>query len=430
MKQAPNANFSMHRMFDNPFADSSHLYSLHEMHHALMTPVHTMANATKVMFRHPYNMMSYTKFGRTVAAASELLERATRRYVKPEFGITRASIDGKRHDIEEEVVLEKPFCKLLHFRKKQGVKQPIILVVAPMSGHYATLLRGTVRELLPYADVYITDWADARHVPYYEGKFDLDDYIEYLMEFMRFLGKDTHVIAVCQPAVPVMAAVSLLNAKKDPCAPRSMTLMGGPIDTREAPTEVNRTATEKPLAWFEKHVITRVPANYPGFMRRVYPGFLQLTGFMTMNLERHIGEHVKLFQHLVQGDGDSAEAHRVFYDEYLSVIDLTAEFYLQTIDIVFQKHALPKGEWYHLGEKIDPSKITQTALLTIEGELDDISGVGQTKAAHKLCTNLAKEKQHYHFQKDVGHYGIFNGRKYREFILPVIVDFIKKHGKS
>lgn len=414
-------------MFENPFTENSQLYNMHEMHHATMSPIRTMANANKLFFRSPYNLLSYTRFGKTVAAASELMERATRRYIKPEFEIGRTSINGKRYDIEEEVVAEKPFCKLLHFKKTEKVNQPRVLLVAPMSGHHATLLRGTVRGLLPHADVYITDWQDAREVPYYEGKFDLGDYITYLMDFMKHLGRDTHVIAVCQPAVPVMAAVSLLNAQNAPHAPRSMTLMGGPIDTREAPTVVNRTATERPLSWFEQNVVTRVPANYPGFMRKVYPGFLQLTGFMTMNLERHIGEHVKLFNHLIQGDGDSAAAHRKFYDEYLSVADLPGEFYLQTIDVVFQRHLLPKGEMTYNGQKVDPSKITRTALLTIEGELDDISGVGQTKAAQKLCSNLPDDMKHHHLQKAVGHYGIFNGSKFREKILPVMVDFMQKH---
>lgn len=416
-------------MFENPFAENSQLYNMHEMHHATMSPIRTLANANKLFFRSPYNLLSYTRFGKTIAAASELMERATRRYIKPEFGIERTSIHGKRYDIEEEVVAEKPFCKLLHFKKteKPKAKQPTVLLVAPMSGHHATLLRGTVRGLLPHADVYITDWVDAREVPYYEGKFDLGDYITYVMDFMKHLGRDTHVIAVCQPAVPVMAAVSLLNAQNAAHAPRSMTLMGGPIDTREAPTVVNRTATERPLSWFEQNVVTRVPANYPGFMRKVYPGFLQLTGFMTMNLERHIGEHIKLFNHLVQGDGDSAEAHRTFYNEYLAVADLPGEFYLQTIDVVFQRHLLPKGEMTYNGQKVDPSKITRTALLTIEGELDDISGVGQTKAAQKLCSSLPADMKHHHLQKAVGHYGIFNGSKFREKILPVMVDFMQKH---
>jgi poly(3-hydroxybutyrate) depolymerase len=414
-------------MFENPFLENSQLYNIHEMHHATMSPLRTIATANKLLFRSPYNLLSYTRVGKSIAAASELVERATRRYIKPEFDIERTSIDGKRYDIEEETVSEKPFGRLLHFRKTEEIKQPQVLLVAPMSGHHATLLRGTVRGLLPHADVYITDWTDAREVPYYEGKFDLGDYITYLMDFMKLLGRDTHVIAVCQPAVPVMAAVSVLNAMNAPHAPRSMTLMGGPIDTREAPTVVNRTATERPLSWFENNVVTRVPANYPGFMRRVYPGFLQLTGFMTMNLERHIGEHVKLFNHLVQGDGDSAEAHRKFYDEYLSVADLPGEFYLQTIDVVFQRHLLPKGEMTYNGKKVDPGKITRTALLTIEGELDDISGVGQTAAAHKLCKSLPDSMKKHHLQKAVGHYGIFNGSKFRQHILPVISEFIHTH---
>lgn len=417
-------------LFENPFAENTQLYNIHEMHHATMSPVHTLATANKVFFRHPYNILSYTKFGKSIAAASELVERATRRYIKPEFGIDRTSIEGKRVDVFEEVVETKPFGRLLHFRKpSQFDKQPKVLLVAPMSGHHATLLRGTVRALLPYSDVYITDWTDAREVPYYQGKFDLEDYISYVIDYLTLLGGKAHVIAVCQPAVPVMAATAIMNANKDPNAPRSMTLMGGPIDTREAPTEVNRTATERPYSWFEKNVVTRVPANYPGFMRRVYPGFLQLTGFMTMNLDRHVGEHIKLFNHLVQGDDDSVEAHRAFYNEYLSVADLPAEFYLQTIDVVFQRHLLPKGEMTYKGQKVDPSKITKTALLTIEGELDDISGTGQTKAAQKLCSGLAKEKKKHHEQKAVGHYGIFNGRKFREHILPIMVDFMKANDK-
>lgn len=416
-------------MFENPFAENSQLYNIHEMHHATMSPFRTLATANKYFFSSPYNLLSYTRFGKSMAAASELLERATRRYIKPEFGIERTSIEGKRYDIEEETVLEKPFGRLLHFKKTQKINQPTVLLVAPMSGHHATLLRGTVRGLLPHADVYITDWTDAREVPMYEGKFDLSDYISYLIDFMKLLGRDTHTIAVCQPAVPLLAAVAVLNAQNASYAPRSMTLMGGPIDPREAPTVVNRTATERPLSWFEKNVVTRVPANYPGFMRQVYPGFLQLTGFMTMNLERHVTEHVKLFNHLVQGDGDSAEAHRKFYDEYLSVADLPGEFYIQTIDEVFQRHLLPKGEMVYKGQKIDLSKITRTALLAVEGELDDISGVGQTKASIKLCSKLPDDMKHYHLQKGVGHYGIFNGSKFREHVLPVMVDFMKKHDK-
>ena len=370
---------------------------------------------------------AYTGLGRTMTAGFELLERVTKRYTKPEFGLTRTIIDGQKVEVKDEVVDTKPFCHLRHFKrnlKRPG--DPTVLLVAPMSGHHATLLRGTVAGLLPHADVYITDWVDAREVPAFIGKFDLDDYITYLIQFLHFIGKDVHVIAVCQPAVPVYAAVALMSEDKDAFTPRSMTLMGGPIDTRRAPTQVNQLAMERPLEWFEQHVITRVPANYPGFMRRVYPGFLQLSGFMQLNLDRHIGEHLKLFQHLVAGDGESAAAHREFYDEYLSVADLPAEFYLQTIDAVFQRQALPRGEFTYRGRTVKPSAITKTRLLCIEGERDDISGIGQTKAAIRLSTQLADDRKQYYLQRGVGHYGIFNGRKYREFIVPVIMEHIKK----
>jgi poly(3-hydroxybutyrate) depolymerase len=302
--------------------------------------------------------------------------------------------------------------------------------VAPLSGHYATLLRGTVEALLPHFEIYITDWADGREVPTQLGGFDLDDYIDYLIEFMEFLGPEIHTMAVCQPAVPLLAAVAIMADSTPAAAPASMTLIGGPVDTRKNPTEVNKLATKRSLEWFKSHVITRVPFNYPGFLRPVYPGFLQLSGFMTMNLDRHIGEHVKLFQHLVNGDGESAEAHKKFYNEYLSVLDLPAEFYLQTIEVVFQQHALPKGEWVSRGRHIDPSKITRTALLTLEGELDDISGVGQTQAAQTLCSGLKPTQKKHHLQPAVGHYGIFNGRKFRDLIVPIIKDFAAKQSEK
>jgi poly(3-hydroxybutyrate) depolymerase len=296
-----------------------------------------------------------------------------------------------------------------------------------MSGHYATLLRGTVEAMLPHYDVYITDWVDARTVPLLEGSFDLDDYVDYVTEFLRHLGPDTSVMAVCQPSVPVMAAVALMNAAKDPAAPRTMILIGGPIDTRRNPTAVNRLAEEKGMDWFRNNVIMKVPAPHAGMMRDVYPGFLQLGGFMTMNLDRHIDAHKDLFKHLVEGDGESASAHRKFYDEYLSVCDLPAEFYLDCIEQVFQKHLMPKGEFMYEGKKVNPAKITKTALLTLEGELDDISGVGQTKAAQTICSGLPENMRKHHMQLGVGHYGIFNGRKFREHVLPIIVEFVNKH---
>ncbi|MCI5049331.1 MAG: polyhydroxyalkanoate depolymerase [Rickettsiales bacterium] len=415
-----------------PYLENSHLYSLHEMQTAGMTPLRMMANATKHIFSNPLSPLSYTDYGRHVAAASELVERITKKYPKPEFGIKKVEAEGKRIDVEVETLIAKPFCNLLHFKRTHNGKEyngdgSKLLVVAPMSGHHATLLRGTVQALIPHHDVYITDWLDAREVAVGAGKFDLNDYIDYLIEFIHHLGPNLHTMAVCQPSVPLYAAVAVLNEKKDKCAPKTMTLMGGPVDTRKAPTEVNRLAKERSLNWFESHVITRVPINYPGFMRRVYPGFLQLTGFMSMNMDRHIESHINLFKHLIEGDGESAAAHRKFYNEYLSVCDLPADFYLQTIVDVFKKHALPKGEFKHHGELVKPEAINKTAILAVEGELDDISGVGQTKASLDISTGLAKGKKKYHLQKNVGHYGIFNGRRYREHVRPVITDWIKKH---
>ncbi len=406
--------------------ENSHLYNLHEIQYAAMAPFKMMARMSKALHQSPMSPLTYTHYGRNIAAAAELFERVTHRYAKPEFGIAETLVSGKKVAIHEEVVLEKPFCKLLHFKKESGTKQPRLLIVAPMSGHHATLLRGTVEALLPFLDVYITDWVDARNVPAYHGAWHLEEYIDYTVEFTRHLGPDVHLLAVCQPSVPVMVAASVMNEKKDPCTPRSMTLIGGPIDTRINPTKVNQLAETKPIQWFKQNVITRVPVNYPGFMRRVYPGFLQLSGFMQLNLDRHIDAHKDLFKHLVEGDGESAKAHRKFYDEYLAVADLPAEFYLDCIEEVFQKHSLPKGEFKYKGKFVKPEAITQTGLLTLEGELDDISGVGQTKAAQTLCKNLPTSKRHHHVQPGVGHYGIFNGRKFREHVVPIIVDFIGK----
>lgn len=408
------------------YRENSHLYSLHEMQYAAIAPLNLLASAGKALHRHPLSPLAYTGIGRSLAAAAEVLERVTHRYGKPIFGIACTKVDGKTVDIEEEIVASKPFCHLIHFAKPAHIKQPKLLLVAPMSGHHATLLRGTVEALLPFLDVYITDWLDARNVPLYEGNFRLEDYIAYTIEFTRLLGPDVHLMAVCQPSVPVMIAASVMNEEKDKGTPRSMTLIGGPIDTRVNPTKVNETAKQKPISWFEQNVITRVPFHYPGFMRRVYPGFLQLTGFMQLNLDRHINAHLDLFKHLVEGDGESAAAHRKFYDEYLSVADLPADFYIDCIDQVFQRHLLPKGEFMYKGERVKPEAITETALLTLEGELDDISGVGQTEAAQKLCSSLPASKRKHYMQPGVGHYGIFNGRKFREHVVPIIVDFVHK----
>jgi len=406
--------------------ENSPLYSFHEMQHAVMSPINFMAHASKAFHSNPLSPISYTCYGRRMAAASEVLERVTHRYGKPIFGLTHAKVAGKDIHIDEDIIAELPFCRLLHFKKDMKKEQPKLLIVAPMSGHHATLLRGTVEALLPYLDVYITDWIDAREVPTHHGEFHLEDYINYTIEFTRIV-KDAHLLAVCQPSVPVMIAAIVMNERKDPHTPLSMTLIGGPIDTRINPTKVNKLASEKPLQWFKNNVITRVPVNYPGFMRRVYPGFLQLSGFMQLNLDRHIDAHKDLFKHLIEGDGESAAAHRKFYDEYLSVCDLPAEFYLDCIDQVFQRHLLPKGEFIYEGKKVKPSAITETALLTLEGELDDISGVGQTQAAQTICSALPESKRTHYVQKGVGHYGIFNGRKFRDHVVPIIVEFINKH---
>jgi len=407
--------------------ENSHLYHLHEMHYAALAPLNLLANASKALHNSPFSPLAYTGFGRHMAAAAELLERVTHRYGKPDFGITHTHVKGKDVTIYEEVVMEKPFGDLIHFKKYGNIKQPKMLIVAPMSGHHATLLRGTAEALLPFLDVYITDWKDARNVSLLHGDFHLEDYIHYVIEFTKKLEPDVHLMAVCQPSVPVMIAASVMNQTKDKATPRSMTLIGGPIDARINPTKVNKLSMEKPMSWFEQHMITRVPFNYPGFMRRVYPGFMQLTSFMALDPDRHINAHVDLFNHLVEGDGESARAHKKFYDEYLSVCDLPAEFYLDCIEQVFQKFLLPTGNFVYEGKKVKPEAITETALLTLEGELDDISGVGQTEAAQTLCSGLTASMKKHHMQKGVGHYGIFNGRKFREHVVPIIVEFVEKH---
>jgi poly(3-hydroxybutyrate) depolymerase len=403
------------------------LYEVYELNHAVMGPWRAAAELGLKFWQHPVNPLAKTYMGRSMAAGLEMFERATRRYGKPQFGITETLVGGHKVDVSEERLLTKPFCELLHFRKP-GVDQKKLLIVAPMSGHYATLLRGTVEGMLPHFDCYITDWADARAVPLSEGRFDLDDYIDYVIEMVRFLGPGTNVMAVCQPSVPVLAAVSLMNAAKDKCAPASMILMGGPIDTRRNPTAVNKLAAERGINWFRKNAVMRVPLPNVGAFRQVYPGFLQLTGFMTMNLDRHVDAHRELFWHLVEGDGDSADKHTDFYDEYMSVMDLTAEFYLQTVEKVFVHHDFAHGTFSHRAKKVDPAKITKTALMTVEGERDDISGVGQTEAAHDLCSALPAEMKTHYLQPSVGHYGVFSGSRFRKEIVPRISDFIAKHG--
>ncbi len=362
-----------------------------------------------------------------MAAAAELFERSTRRYRRPDWNIHSTTVGGEQVGVHLATVWERPFCKLIHFERAlthaPRRPQPKLLIVAPMSGHYPTLLRGTVETFLPNHEVYITDWADARMVPVSAGRFDLDDYIDYVISMLHALGGDVHVIAVCQPSVPVMAAVARMEAEDDPYVPHSMVLMGGPIDTRINSNSVNRLAQERGIDWFRHNVITKVPFPHPGFMRDVYPGFLQLHGFMSMNLDRHLEAHRDLFLNLVKGDGDSAQKHREFYDEYLAVMDLSAEFYLQTVDTVFIRHALPKGQMTHRGRAVDPSRIRHVALMTVEGEKDDISSVGQTDAAHVLCPNIPADKKVHYMQQGVGHYGVFNGSRFRAEIAPRIADF-------
>ncbi|ESY93216.1 polyhydroxyalkanoate depolymerase [Mesorhizobium australicum] len=408
-------------------------YQLYEMNHAALQPARLYADAVRLFYSNPLNPVSHTPWGRSIAAGAELFERTTRRYGKPQFGLAKTVVDWTSVAVTEKTVWSKPFCNLVRFERAvpAGRKaDPKLLIVAPMSGHYATLLRGTVEAMLPYADVHITDWVDARMVPLADGSFDLDDYIDYVIDMLHTLGPDTHVMAVCQPSVPVLAAVALMEAKGDPFVPSTMTLMGGPIDTRRNPTAVNLLAKEKGIDWFRDNVVMRAPWPVPGFGREVYPGFLQLSGFMSMNLDRHIIAHKEFFMNLVKHDGDNAEKHRDFYDEYLAVMDLTAEFYLQTVDTVFVRHALPKGEMTHRGTRIDPSVIRNVALFTVEGENDDISGLGQTKAAQDLCVNIPGDKKAHYMQPAVGHYGVFNGSRFRSEIVPRIVDFITSYGRQ
>jgi poly(3-hydroxybutyrate) depolymerase len=413
---------------------STPLYWFYEMSHAALNPSRAVADATRLLFKNPLNPFYLTTFGKSIAAAAEVFERSTRRYGRPEWRISSTLVGGERVPVHATTVWERPFCRVTRFERaiehQPRRPQPRLLIVAPMSGHYATLLRGTVEAFLPNHDVHITDWQDARTVPLSEGRFDLDDYIDYVISMFHALGSDTHVVAVCQPAVPVLATVALMEADGDPYAPTSMTLMGGPIDTRVNPTSVNALAEKRGIDWFRRNVITKVPFPNPGFMRDVYPGFLQLYGFISMNLDRHIEAHRELFRNLVKGDGDSAQKHKEFYDEYLAVVDLAAEFYLQTVDTVFVRHALPKGEMMHRDRPVDPGQIRRTALLTIEGEHDDISGVGQTEAAHRLCVNLPADRQAHWLQPGVGHYGVFNGSRFRSEIAPRIADFILSAGSN
>lgn len=405
------------------------LYNAYEMQRNLLAGASAWATAGAELLNHPANPLSYFGGGPILASALEVFAHAAAPRGKPAFNLPTTMVDGREVAVTEVIEKRKPFGQLKHF-VREGVPagQPKLLIVAPMSGHYATLLRGTVERMLPGHDVWITDWRDARSVPMNDGHFDLDDYVDYLIDWLGHIGPGAHMLAVCQPSVPSYAAACIMSQTKNPNRPRTLTMMGGPIDTREAPTVVNELATERPITWFEQNVVATVPFPYPGAGRRVYPGFMQLAGFMTMNLGNHMMSHWEMFKHLVDGDEQSADATKEFYDEYRSVCDMTAEFYLQTVQEVFQKHSLPKGELMHRGVRVDPAAITDIGLLAIEGERDDISGLGQTKAALTIATGLPEEHKRYFMAPAVGHYGIFNGSKWRKLIAPIIEDWIVRHG--
>ena len=412
------------------------LYQLFETQRALLSPFSEFATASAKLYSHPLSPFAQTPGAQRISAGFGLMHRLTKEYEKPEFGITNIQVDGVDVVVQQQTVIEKPFCKLIRFKRftddgkllEVMRDQPSVLVVAPLSGHHSTLLRDTVRLLLQHHKVYITDWVDARMVEAAVGPFRLDDYVHYVQEFIRHIGPEVHVISVCQPTVPVLAAVSLMATAGEK-TPRTMTMMGGPIDARKSPTAVNNLAMNKSIEWFENNVIYSVPHNYPGVGRPVYPGFLQHSGFVAMNPNRHMTSHYDYFKDLIRGDDESADSHREFYDEYNAVLDLPAEYYIDTIRTVFQEFALVNGDWSVAGKLVRPQDIKTTALLTIEGELDDISGAGQTAAALDLCSGIPKARKRHYDVKGAGHYGIFSGRRWRELAYPEIQELIAKHHK-
>jgi len=412
------------------------LYSAYEMAYSAMGPMRVTAGIAAKFWRSPFNPAADTWMGRSAAAAFDVMEHATRRYPKPQWGLDETTVNGKSVPVTIETIESKPFCSLIRFKREDGALQkakgskapdPRVLIVAPLSGHYATLLRGTVEAMLPEHDVYVTDWVDARNVPVALGRFDLNDYVDYLIDFMRIIGPGAHAMAVCQPGPALLAAVAVMAENDDPARPATMTILGSPIDTRRSPTVPNILSQERSYEWFARNMIYTAPAPYPGMMRRVYPGFVQLYSFLSMNSDRHVNAHYDYFTHLVEGDGDSADKHRQFYDEYMSVIDMTEEFYLQTIREVFQEHTLANGEFMHRGNLVKPQAVTDVALMTVEGENDDISGIGQTQAAHDLCVNIPGKMKIDYVQPDVGHYGVFNGSRWRDEIQPRIAKFMRAH---
>lgn len=407
------------------------LYSLYELSHWTLAPARAAAQLQALVLRSPLNPIAESDLSKAAAAASDVFESVTRRYSKPAWDLPETMVQGVPVAVTPEIVWRTPWCGLTHFRRDEAAltrargkrADPVVLIVAPLSGHYATLLRGTVEAFLPAYEVYITDWQDARMAPILTGRFDLNDYVDHILFMLRHLGPDIHVVAVCQPGPPVLAAIALLAEANDAAIPATMTFMGSPIDARRSPTQPNRLAQTRPFAWFEKNMIHTVPLNYPGAFRRVYPGFIQLASFMGMNWSSHVDAHYEFYKHLIAGDGDSAQKHRKFYDEYLSVLDLTEEFYLQTIRDVFQEYKLARGQFRHRGQLAKPQAIRHTALMTVEGENDDISGIGQTQAAHDLCVNIPHHMQMDYVQPGVGHYGVFNGARFRTEIFPRMREF-------
>lgn len=406
------------------------LYTAYELQRSWLNAASTWASVGAQMLNNPVLPFGYSGVAPVMASALEVFAHSTANYGKPAFDIETATVDGTTWPVTEAIVVHRPWGNLLQFSHPGlSADAPRLLIVAPMSGHFATLLRGTVARMVESAHVYVTDWADARMVPLAEGEFDLDDYIDYLIGFLEHIGEGAHMLAVCQPSVPALAATAIMADAKHPCRPLTLTMMGGPIDTREAPTTVNDLAMQRPIEWFRHTVIATVPLQYPGAGRQVYPGFLQLAGFMSMNLGNHMLSHYHMFKHLVAGDGESAEASKEFYEEYRAVCDLNAAYYLQTVEEVFQKHSLPNGTFLHRGKRVDLGKIKDTALLAIEGERDDISGIGQTRAALHLATGLAASRKKYHLAPEVGHYGIFNGSRWRERIAPILEHWMAAHNQ-
>ncbi len=410
------------------------LYALHEAAYRSAAPVSAAAHMMRDFWRSPFNLAGDTGLGRNLHASADLLANLTRRYGKPAWRISATTVNGHVVPVTCDKPWSSPWAALRHFRRDPDAlraagsqtDRPAVLIVAPLSGHFATLLRGTVETFLTDYDVYVTDWSNARDVPILEGRFGFHDYVDTLMDMLGHIGRRAHVVAVCQPGPAALAATALMSEDEDPLRPASLTLMGSPIDARFSPTVTNRLAEERPFSWFQSNMIYTVPWPYAGTLRRVYPGFVQLYSFMSMNAEAHQEAHRRYFDHMVRGDGDSADKHREFYDEYLSVLDLTEEFYLETIDIVFQRYLLPKGELIHDGRKVDPAAIADTALMTVEGERDDISGVGQTQAAHHLCPNIPENLRELYVQPGVGHYGVFNGRRFEQEIYPRVRDLIDR----